>query len=87
MAACFAARGFQVHAVDIDPGKVAAINSGVAPVHEPGLDELIRESAGFLKASGDVEAAVRESDATFIYVRLGFGGSPAARPIAASNAN
>jgi UDP-N-acetyl-D-mannosaminuronate dehydrogenase len=68
MAACFAARGSQVHAVDIDPGKVHAINNGVAPVHEPGLSELLRESSGFLKASVDAEAAVRESEATFVIV-------------------
>ena len=68
MAACFAARGFNVHAVDIDPGKVTAINNLIAPVHEPGLNELLRESAGHLKASGDAEAAVADSDATFIIV-------------------
>jgi UDPglucose 6-dehydrogenase len=68
MAACFAARGFQVHAVDLDGAKVDAINSGIPPVHEPGLAELIREGAANLKASRDCEAAVRESDATFIIV-------------------
>jgi UDPglucose 6-dehydrogenase len=68
MAACFAARGFQVHAVDLDAAKVDAINKGQAPVHEPGLAELIREGASNLKASQSCETAVRESDATFIIV-------------------
>ena len=68
MAACFAARGFQVHAVDLDAAKVDAINKAQAPVHEPGLAELIREGAANLKASQSCEAAVRESDATFIIV-------------------
>jgi len=68
MAACFAARGFQVHAVDLDAAKVDTINKGQAPVHEPGLAELIREGAANLKASQSCEAAVRESDATFIIV-------------------
>src|SRR5271165_1736251 len=68
MAACFAARGFRVHAVDLDAAKVHAINKGLAPVHEPGLADLIREGAGNLKASQDCEAAVHESDATFIIV-------------------
>src|SRR5271169_3422377 len=68
MAACFAAQGFKVHAVDLDAAKVDAINKGLAPVHEPGLAELIREGAGNLKASQSCEAAVRESDATFIIV-------------------
>lgn len=68
LAACFAAAGFQVHAVDVDARKVDAVNRGTAPVHEPGLAELIRESAGRLRASQDAEDAVRESDATFIVV-------------------
>jgi UDPglucose 6-dehydrogenase len=68
MAACFAARGFKVHAVDLDAAKVDAINAGQAPVHEPGLAELIREGANNLKASLDCQAAVRESDVTFVIV-------------------
>ncbi len=68
MAACFAARGFRVHAVDLDATKVDAINRGLAPVHEPGLAELITEGAVNLKASQDCEAAVHDSDATFIIV-------------------
>jgi len=68
MAACFAARGFRVHGVDLDATKVAAINRGEAPVVEPGLAELIREGAANLKASQDCEAAVHDSDATFIIV-------------------
>jgi UDPglucose 6-dehydrogenase len=68
LAACFAASGFRVHAVDVDPQKVDAVNRGAAPVHEPGLAELIRECGGRLHASQDAELAVRESSATFIVV-------------------
>jgi len=68
MAACFAARGFRVHAVDVDPEKVNAINRKLPPVHEPGLAELLLESDGYLSASADTEAAVLASDATFIIV-------------------
>ncbi|HTT33962.1 MAG TPA: nucleotide sugar dehydrogenase [Methylomirabilota bacterium] len=68
MAACFAARGFHVHAVDINPQKVDCINRGVPPVHEPGLAELLKESAGRLTATRDIESAVRASDATFVVV-------------------
>lgn len=68
MAACFAARGFRVSAVDVDARKVEAINGGVAPVHEPGLQELLSKSAGRLQATHDVEGAVGETEATFIVV-------------------
>src|SRR5215468_8003685 len=68
MAASFAARGFKVVAADVDSKKVDAINAGIAPVHEPGLTELLRESKGNLRATLDVEEAVRETEATFIIV-------------------
>src|SRR5437879_7773309 len=68
IAVCFAARGFQVVAVDIDAQKVDAIGRGVPPVHEPGLTELLQESLGRLVATQDTEAAVRDSEATFIVV-------------------
>ena len=68
LAACFAARGCRVAAVDIDQNRVAAINRGAAPVQEPGLQELIGETQGRLSATLDAEAAVRASEASFIVV-------------------
>jgi len=68
MAACLAARGFRVHAVDVDPAKVDAINCGLPPVLEPGLAELLQESRANLRASREIEDAVRDSDVTFIVV-------------------
>lgn len=68
LAACFAAAGLQVHAVDADAQKVEAVNRGAPPVHEPRLAELIGASEGRLRASQDGEKAVRDSEATFIVV-------------------
>jgi UDPglucose 6-dehydrogenase len=68
LAACFAAQGFRVTAVDVDANKVAALNRGEAPVQEPQLTELIQECNGRLTATQDAEAAVRNSDVTFIVV-------------------
>lgn len=68
MAVCFAARGFTVHAVDLNPQKVDAMSHGVPPVHEPGLAELLAESDGRISATKDIEAAVSASDATFVVV-------------------
>ena len=41
-AAVLASRGYRVVGVDIDEGKVAAVNRGEAPIYEPGLEELLR---------------------------------------------
>jgi UDPglucose 6-dehydrogenase len=68
LAACFGASGFQVTAVDVDPQRVDAINRSLPPVHEPSLAELILEAKGRLRATQDAEAAVRDSEATFIVV-------------------
>src|SRR5690242_1456014 len=68
LVACFAARGFRVHAVDADSQKVEQIAKALPPVHEPGLAELLQEGAANISATQDIQAAVRDSDATFIVV-------------------
>ena len=68
LAAAIAARGFRVTGVDMDAKKVEAIKRGEAPVHEPGLAELMHESEGRLRATENIGAAVRESEATFVVV-------------------
>jgi GDP-mannose 6-dehydrogenase len=64
-AACLARDGHTVIAVDVDPGKVNAINAGASPIVENGLPELIADvvAAGLLTATLDVEAAIRDTDA------------------------
>ena len=68
LAACLAARGIRVTAMDVDLQKVDCINRRVAPVHEPGLDELIREAGDFLNATGNTAELVLNSEATFVVV-------------------
>ncbi|MDY6764286.1 MAG: UDP-glucose 6-dehydrogenase AglM [Halobacteria archaeon] len=46
IAACFAEWGHNVVNVDVDEDIVETINAGDAPIHEPGLDELIERHAG-----------------------------------------
>ena len=43
-AGCIASQGHTVIGVDVAQAKVDALNSGRAPVYEPGLDELIAEA-------------------------------------------
>ncbi|MCC6053885.1 MAG: nucleotide sugar dehydrogenase [Thermosphaera sp.] len=69
-AVVFASKGFSVVGVDVDAGKVRAVNSGRCYLREPGLDVLLRDavSKGFLRATTEATRAVRESDAVVIAV-------------------
>lgn len=68
LAACFAAKGFPVIGVDLDPQKIMAINQGKTLLFEPRLEELIHSSRGQLTATEDYEKAVLGSDVSFIVV-------------------
>jgi GDP-mannose 6-dehydrogenase len=69
-AACLADAGHRVIGVDVNPAKLEMLESGRAPVLEPGLDDLIAagRKAGRLHATSDVTAAINESDISFICV-------------------
>ena len=41
---CFADIGNQVICVDKDKNNIDKLNSGVSPIYEPGLDELIKKN-------------------------------------------
>ena len=69
-AACLAHKGHRVVGVDANPAKVEMVESGRAPVLEPGLDQLVREGreACRLHATTDPMAAVSQSEISFICV-------------------
>ena len=73
-AGCLAALGHEILAIDTDPLVVAGISAGIAPVREPGLDELFREAAqsGRLRPASYAELARIGVDAILVCV-----GSPA----------
>ena len=60
-AACLADLGHTVVAADPDAAKVGVLNSGRAPIFEPGLEELIQKglSSGRLSFSSDVAGSVK----------------------------
>jgi len=68
MAACFAAKGFDVVAVEVDARKVDAINRGESPIFEPRVEELMASANGRLTATQDLEAAVLATTITFVVV-------------------
>jgi UDPglucose 6-dehydrogenase len=66
--ACFAELGYSVIVRDILPEKIAALEAGRTPFHEPGLADLLsknQERIRYTLAAGDVAAA----DALFICVQ------------------
>jgi UDPglucose 6-dehydrogenase/GDP-mannose 6-dehydrogenase len=75
-ATCLAERGHRVVCVDIDEEKVARINDADAPIHEPGLDELLRRNveAERLRATTDLRRAVRDSRLSMIAVGTPYVG-------------
>jgi UDPglucose 6-dehydrogenase len=59
--ACLADAGNEVICVDIDAAKIARLNAGEVPIHEPGLDELIgrNRKKGRLTFTTEGAAAVK----------------------------
>ena len=68
--ACLASDGIQIIGVDINESKVASVGSGLPTIFEPGLDELMADvhQKGLVRATVDLEAAVRESSVSLITV-------------------
>ncbi len=73
---CFADFGHSVTCVDLDQGKIDALLSGVMPIYEPGLAELVASNvaSGRLSFTTDLKAGVAGADAVFIAV-----GTPSRR--------
>jgi UDPglucose 6-dehydrogenase len=67
-AACFASAGFDVVGVDLDATVVAAVNNGIAPFHESGLQALLDQVGPRLRATQAYADAIHETDVTFLVV-------------------
>lgn len=73
---CFADFGHSVVCVDLDQRKIDALLSGIMPIYEPGLAELVASNVagGRLSFTTDLKAGVAGADAVFIAV-----GTPSRR--------
>jgi UDPglucose 6-dehydrogenase len=73
--ACFAEIGHDCVCVDVDPTKVGRINRAEPPIHEDGLEPMLKRHVGTrLRATTDLPAAVHSTDITFIAVGTPFDG-------------
>jgi UDPglucose 6-dehydrogenase len=68
---CLAESGNDVICMDIDGRKIDMLKSGVVPIYEPGLEELIKRNvlSGRLLFTTDIMSAVKKSD--FIFIAVG----------------
>ncbi len=68
--ACFAEVGNDVLCLDVDARKIDILNAGGVPIHEPGLEAMIRRNvaAGRLRFTTDIDAAVAHGTLQFIAV-------------------
>ncbi|MFI3298584.1 MAG: UDP-glucose/GDP-mannose dehydrogenase family protein [Rikenellaceae bacterium] len=65
--ACFAEVGVNVTCVDIDTDKIEALNRGVVPIYEPGLEEMVRRNLkeGRLSFTTSLEDIIESVDVVF----------------------
>jgi len=69
-AACFAELGNDVLACDIDENKIKNLREGVIPIYEPGLEEIVKRTAGAgrLKFTTDSAEAAKFGEIVFVAV-------------------
>ena len=67
---CLAEVGNDVMCLDVDVRKIGVLQSGGVPIHEPGLEPMIRRNvaAGRLHFTTDIDAAVGHATVQFIAV-------------------
>ena len=67
---CLAEVGNDVLCLDVDARKIGVLQQGGVPIHEPGLEPMIRRNvaAGRLRFTTDVDAAVGHAPVQFIAV-------------------
>jgi UDPglucose 6-dehydrogenase len=66
--ACLADLGHEVAIRDVLPERIAALQRGEIPIHEPGLDELVARNADRLSFTTDVAEAIDGADVVYIAV-------------------
>jgi UDPglucose 6-dehydrogenase len=68
--ACLAEVGNDVLCLDVDARKIAILDSGGIPIHEPGLEAMVRRNAaaGRLRFTTDIDQAVAHGSVQFIAV-------------------
>ena len=64
---CFSEMGVHVTCIDVDKNKIDALNQGIVPIYEPGLETLVRKNkkSGRLHFSTRLEDVINNVDIVF----------------------
>src|SRR5271169_5944346 len=68
---CYAESGNEVICVDIDKGRIAALNEGKVPIYEPGLEELVRRNTAEGRLSFTLGAADAIGNSMISFIAVG----------------
>jgi UDPglucose 6-dehydrogenase len=69
--ACLAEAGNHVVCVDVDPRKIAMLNEGKVPIHEPGLEALIQKNQSRKRLEFTLDAAYGVKHGLFQMIAVG----------------
>ena len=69
--ACFAEVGNDVLCVDVDPRKIALLQGGEIPIHEPGLDDVVRRNSASGRLRFTTEVAEGVAHGLFQFIAVG----------------
>ena len=67
-ATCFAELGHPVIAVDVDAAKIDALRAGDVPMHEPGIEDLLKRNADRLTFTTEIADALDAARLLFVCV-------------------
>ncbi|HYI25949.1 MAG TPA: UDP-glucose/GDP-mannose dehydrogenase family protein [Thermomicrobiales bacterium] len=74
--ACFAESGNHVCCVDVDAGKIAALQRGEIPIYEPGLAELVEQNSQAGRLTFTTDAAQGIDHGVIIFIAVGTPQNP-----------
>jgi len=69
--ACLAEVGNNVLCIDVDPRKIAILNSGGIPIYEPGLEDMVRKNHDNGRLSFSTDAAAGVAHGLFQFIAVG----------------
>ena len=71
---CLANTGKKVFCIDINEDKIQKIKNGIAPIYEPGLEELLKNNKDRIVPTTDAHSAIQQAEVVMIAVGTPFDG-------------